>query len=484
MEGTVKKRFFSGIVWTFIQNVALKVIGFVFTILLTRLLSPSDYGLIGMLAIFIAISEVFILSGFGDALVQKKNCTDEDFSTAFYFNVAIAGIIYTILFFSAPLIAKFYHEPQLIILTRVLALNFVLGSLNIVQQAKLTKAMNFKPLAILALICMIVGGIVGVTMAYLGFGVWALVAQTLSSTSLRVVLFPFFTKWHPNRPFNKESFGQLWHYGSRLLVTGMIGVIIRNISSILIGRFYNKEQVGYFTRAQSLAAIPSESLFSVLSSVTFPALCEYQDDHDRWLGVYRRVLFNTVLIVCPFIVLLALLSEPLVIILFTDKWAACIPLLQALLLARMFLPIGATHTSLLRSAGDTTLYMKLYFITGPISLIAVAISIPFGVVAMAWATLAGALIAYLVPAYVIGRKFGYTLKEQLWDWRKIFLSLIVMSVAVWFSNNWIGVMWQKLIVGGIVGVVSYYICCIFFRLIDDDLKSLIINKLRINDNKL
>lgn len=479
MAESVKNKFFSGILWTFIQNVAVKVLAFVFSIFLTRLLSPGDYGLIGMLSIFIAISEVFILSGFGDALVQKKECTDEDFSTAFYFNLGVAILIYLLLYFVAPLIAKFYNEPQLVLLTRVLALNFVLGSLNIVQQAKLTKAMNFKPLAILSLICTGASGVIGVIMAYRGHGVWALVVQTLSSTLLRVVLFPLFTKWHPNKPFNWRSFQLLWHYGSKLLITGIVGVIIRNISSILIGRFYDKNQVGYYTRSQSLAAVPSETLFSVLSSVTFPALCEFQDDKERWLGVYRKVLFNTVLIVCPVIVLLALLSEPIVIILFTEKWSACIPILQALLLARMFMPIGATHTSLLRSAGDTTLYMKLYFITGPLSLLAVIISIPFGVVAMAWATFIGALLAYLIPAFVIGRKFGYTLIQQLWDWRKIFVSLLFMSSMVLLSIHWLSGMWLKLLIGSLVGVVGYLLFCMLFNLIDEDVKRVFLSKMKI-----
>lgn len=479
MAESIKKSFFSGILWTFIQNIAVKVLGLVFMILLTRLLTPGDYGLIGMLAIFIAISEVFITSGFGEALIQKKNCTEDDFATAFYFNFGTSVLIYLLLFFSSPLIAFFYHEPQLVILTRVLSLNFVFGSLNIVQQAKLTKAMDFKPLAILTLICTVISGIVGVILAYTGFGVWALVAQTLSSTILRVILFPFFTKWKPKLKFSIESFHQLWHYGSRILVTGVFGVVIRNLSSILIGRFYDKDQVGYFTRAQSFAAVPSETMFSVISTVTFPALCRVQEERERWIGVYKRVLFNTVLIVSPLIILLALLSKPIVIILFTERWAACIPILQALLLARMFMPLGATHTSLLRSMGDTTLYMKLYFITGPLSLLAVAASIPLGVVAMAWATFVGALIAYLIPAYVIGRKFGYSLFEQLWDWRMIFLSLIIMSLCVYLSTHWISDLWLQLIVGLSAGGLVYIYCCKTFKIIDDDLKQMLFKKLHL-----
>lgn len=479
MAESVKNKFFSGIAWSFIQHFAVRVAGFAFTIILTRTLTPGDYGLIGMLAIFMTISDVFISSGFGGALIQKKDCNDDDFSTAFYFNVSVALFIYVILFFTAPLIAKFYHEPQLVILTRVVALNFVFGSFNIVQDAKLNKAMEFKPLAIINLTCIIVSGVIGVAMALSGFGVWSLVAQSLSTSVLRVFIFPFFTRWHPNRPFNVDSFKHLWNFGSRMIVTGIIAVIVRNLSNILIGRFYDKDKVGLFSRAQSLAQIPSETLFSVLYSVTYPAFCEYQDDRERWISVYKKILFNTVLIVCPVSILLALLAKPIVIILLTEKWAACIPIFQALLLARMLVPIGATHTALLRSSGNTTLYMKLYFITGPLSLVAVAAAIPFGVVAMAWATLIGELFAYSIPAFVIGRKYGYTLKEQLWDWRKIFFSLIIMSGIVYLITQLISNNWLSLIIGGLVGVGLYYLCCKVFNLIDDDLKQMVIAKLHL-----
>ena len=477
MSETIKNKFFSGLAWTFIQNVAVKVFSFVFTVILTRILSPNEYGLIGMLAIFIAVSEVFALSGFGDALIQKKDCNDDDFSTAFYFNVTISLSIYLLLFFLAPFIANFYHEPKLVTLTRVLSLNIVLGSFNFVQQSILSRAMNFKPLALISLVCTVISGLVGVSLAYFGFGVWALVAQTLSSNLVRVIVFPLCTKWHPNRPFNRESFHYLWNYGSKIIVTGLVSVTVQNLSSILIGRFYNKEQVGYFERSRSLATLPSDIIFCVLSSVSFPVLCEFQDDNKRWLNVYRKILFNTVLVVFPLIILLALLAKPIIIILFTEKWATCIPLFQALLLARMFMPIVATHTSLLRSVGDTTLYMKLFLLTGPLSLLAVIISIPFGVVAMARATLMGSFLGYLIPAFVIGRKFGYPLHKQLYDWRHILLSLLIMGTCVLTVIHFITNLWVQLIIGGFVGLGVFLLCCWLFKLIDDDLINLLKSKL-------
>lgn len=479
MEESIKNKFFSGIAWSFIQNVAVRGVGFIFTILLTRTLSPGDYGLIGMLAIFMTISEVFITSGFGGALIQKKDCNDDDFSTAFYFNVLVSIFIYCLLFFAAPLIANFYHEPQLVLLTRIISLSFVFGSFNIVQDAKLQKAMDFKSLAIINLTCTIISGIIGVTMAFSGCGVWSLVGQAISSSLFRIVVFPLFTHWHPNRPFNVDSFRHLWNFGSKMIVTGILATIIRNMSNILIGRCYDKDKVGYFSRAQTFASLPSDILFSVLNQVNFPAFCACQDNRVQWLNLYRKVLFNTVLIVCPICIILSILAKPIILLLLTEKWAACIPLFQALLLARMFMPIGATHTALLRSTGNTTLYMKLYFITGPLSLIAVIASIPMGVEAMAWATLVGELFAYLVPAFVIGRKYGYTLSEQLWDWRMLFVTLAIMSAGTLLVVSLIQNNWAQLILGGLVGVGIYAICCKLFHLVDENLITMAKTKLRL-----
>lgn len=480
MAESLRHKFFSGMVWTFIQNIAVRALGVVFTIILARLLTPEDYGLIGMLSIFIAISDVFIQSGFGQALVQKTDCSDDDFSTAFYFNVTVSICIYIVLFFCAPAIANFYHEPQLIALTRVLSLNFILGSFNIVQQSKLTKAMNFKPLAVLSLIATSISGVLGVSMAYAGFGVWSLVAQTLTATLLRVIVFPFFTKWHPNRPFNKTSFKHLWGYGSKILVTGVLEVVIRNLSNIVIGRYYDKGQVGYFSKARNFADVPAMMMSSVLGTVTFPLLSEIQEDKSRHTAVYNKVTINTIVLTFPIMILMSLLAEPIVIILFTEKWAPCIPMLQAFLLARMFLPLNMINASVLQSTGATKLYMNLYFITGPISLIAVLVSIPFGALAMAWATLAYNVIYYLVFTIVIGRRINYRFHKQLWNWRRIILSLSIMSICVYLSIHWISGMWTKVIIGGIVGTIIYLICCKLFNLIDEDVQNVLLSKLKMN----
>ena len=477
MAESLKVEFFSGLVWTTIQNIVIRVLGVIITVILARLLSPKDYGLIGMLSIFIAISDVFIQSGFGQALVHKTDCKDEDFSTAFYFNVAVSIIIYIVLFFSAPIIANFYREPQLILLTRILSLNFILGSFNVVHQAKLTKSLNFKPLAVLSLITTSIGGMVGVVMAYMGFRVWALVAHALTATFLRVVIFPFFTKWHPNKPFKIRSFIYLWEYGSKILATGVVEVVIRNFSNILIGRYYDKEYVGYFSKGQDLADIPATTMASVLGTVTFPMLSKIQNDKNRYTTIYNKVTYNTLLITFPVFFLLALLAKPIVILLLTEKWASCIVILQVFLLARMFLPLNMINASVLQSMGATKLYMKLYFITGPLSLLAVVVSIPFGVIAMAWATLAYNVFYYVLFSIVVGRIIGSNFSKQLWALRYILLSLAIMTVSVLICIHWISNMWLQLIIGVVMGGFIYPLCCKRFNLIDADLKQMITSRM-------
>lgn len=479
MAESLKRKFFKGIAWNLVQNVATRVLSVVFTIVLARLLMPEDYGLIGMLSIFISISEVFIQSGFSQALIQKSNCTDEDFSTAFYFNTGISIFFYAILFVTAPLIASFYHEPQLVILTRVLALNIILGSLNIVQQSKLTKAMNFKALAIITLICTLVSGVVGMVMGYMGYGVWALVAQTLVATFLRIFIFPLFTKWHPNRSFNKESFKHLWGFGSKILVTGILEVIIRNLSNILIGRYYDKEQVGYFSKARNFADVPAMTMTTVLSTVLFPLMSEIHEDEERHKAVFKKVSFYSILLSFPVMILCTVLAKPIVIILFTEKWAACIPILQAFLLSRAFLPLNVINAHMLQTKGDTKLYMNTYFITGPLSVLAIVVSIPFGVQAMAWATFISGVLYYVIFSIVVGKRIGYGFIKHLWEWRMIFLSLILMTVGSWFSIQWFTGMWAQLIVGGIVGMSVYVACCFVFKLVDAKMIQIFKSKLKI-----
>lgn len=473
MADSVRSQLLNGVVWNFIEKVLMRGASFIIGIILARLLSPSDFGLIGMLAVFVAISNVFIEGGFAKALIQRKNCQDIDFSTAFVSNVGMSLIIYVVLFFSAPLIAEFYEEPILVDLTRILSLNFVLGSFNIVQRAKLMAAVDFKSLAQINVISTVVSGGIGVLMAYCGCGVWSLVGQTLCATVVLMILFPFYSKWSPSVQFSKDSFHQLFGFGSKLMVTGVYSVAINNISTICIGRYYKSSQLGFYTRASQFSEMISTTMFDVLGTVTFPVLSHLQDDRDKLVVVYRKSLFLTALLIFPLMILCALLSRPIVFILLTEKWLPCVVLMQWLFLARMFTPLSAINMNILNAVGRSDLFMKLDFSKAPLILLILAITIPISVEAITIGSFCISFLCFFINAYLPGKMFGYGAFNMIYDWRYIFVSLGLMVLVVFAFLHFVTNVWAQLFGGGLIGLGVYIICCFVFKLIDDDVLRLL-----------
>jgi len=469
MAQSVRSQLLYGVAWNFIEKVLVKGSSLIVGIILARLLSPSDFGLVGMLTIFISISSVFIEGGLTKALIQRQNCSDIDYSTAFVTNVAMSLVIYVILFVSAPCIANFYDEPILIPLMRILSLNFVLGAFNIVQRAKLMTAVDFKSLAQINLISVIFSGAVGIAMAYTGYGVWSLVGQNIFSTIVLIVLFPVYSKWKPTFKFSRISFKKLFSFGSKLMITGIYSVILNNISTICIGRYYKSHQLGFFTRAGQFSEIVSSTLFDVLGNVTFPVLSALQDDKKHLVAVYRKSLYITAMLIFPLMILLALVSRPLVIILLTEKWLPCVVLMQWLFLARMFTPISAINMNVLNAVGRSDLFMKLDFSKAPIILVVLAITIPISVEAITIGSFCTSFICFFINAYLPGRMFGYGAFNMIFDWRYIFLSLGIMVLVVFVYLHFVTNIWLELFGGGIIGVVVYVSCCFMFKVVDDDM---------------
>lgn len=480
MAQSVRSSLVHGMAWNFLENILLKGVAFVIGIILARLLSPSDYGLIGMLAIFIAISNVFIKGGFSKALIQKKDCEPKDYSTVFVVNIVVSAFLYIVLFFCAPLIAKFYNEPILIPLTRVVSINLVLGSVNIVQRTQLTAKVDFKSLAKINVTASIVSGIIGVVLAYCGFGVWALVAQTLSSTVVNMVMLPFFSKWKASLYFSKESFKRLFAFGSKLLATETVSILVDNISTICIGRFYKKEQLGLYTRAHGFPEIIYSTIYSVLGNVTFPVMSKLQDDRDHLVSLYRRSLYYTALVVFPIMVLCAILARPMVSVLLTDKWLGCVAMMQWFFLSRMFTPLSALNLNVLNAIGRSDLFLKVDFSKIPIKLIILAITIPISVEAIVIGFFITCAICYVINAYMPGKLFGYGVWEQLKDWKMIFLSVAITTIIVYLftlivTNKYV------LLVGGLtLGAVIYLGCCLLFKMIDESIMDSIKAKIGIH----
>lgn len=428
--GELTDKTLSGVKWNAIGRFSTQGISFVISVLLARILSPSDYGVVGMIGIFMAIAQTFINSGFGSALIRKKDCTDEDYSTAFYFNVVVGIVCYLILFFSDPLIAEFFNTPILKDIVRVLSINLFLGSLTIVQTAKLTAAVDFKSQAKISLVATIVSGCIGLLMAYNGYGVWSLVYQSVSSSLVSTILFWFVTKWRPLRSFSKQSFKYLFGFGSKILSASLLHTIYSNLTTILIGKFYTSKDLGYYTRGENLAVLPSSNLTGILQSVTYPILSKIQDDDARLISVYRKYIRITSMVIFFGMFLMAALAKPLIITLFTDKWINSIIYLQVFCFAYMFDHICQLNLNILYVKGRSDLVLRLEVIKKTISISMIVAAIPFGVLAICISRALYTQIAVIINTYYTGKLFGLGYFAQVKDFFKYLLySLIAVFPA-------------------------------------------------------
>ena len=482
MDNSVKYTLFRGVIWNTLEKFSIRFVTFAVGILLARLLSPDDYGLLGMISIFISLSQMFIESGFAKALISKKDRCEDDFCTAFYTNVIVAVTLYIVLFVISPYVADFYEQPILKILLRVLSLNFVLGSFNIVQRARLMSNMEFKTLAKVNFIATMCGCIIGVVCAYAKCGVWSIVAQTLSSTCTSLCLFPIVSGWKPKMRFSMTSFRNLFGFGSKLLASSTLSVIMSNISTISIGKFFSVSDVGYYTRAVHFSELVNSTICDVTGTVTFPVLSKFQDARNHLINIHKKTLFYTALVTLPIMVLLCMLARPIILLLLTDKWEPSIFLFQILCLARMITPMTSLNLNILNAIGRSDLYLKLDFIKIPLTLIRLVITIPLGIKAIVLGDLIDTCICFFINSYYSKQFFGYGAFQQLKDWKYIFLSVIIMSLSIYFVLKCIHCLWIQILLGSLVGLLIYLLSCTFFKIIDIDLFKNTFNRLRMRMN--
>ena len=455
MNGGLKQKAYSGIIWKFVEQASVGIVGFVISIVLARLLTPSDYGLIGMLAIFMALSTTIIDSGFGSALIQKKNRTEKDLNTVFIFNIFISVVCYTILFFCAPFIASFYKTPLLIEILRVLGLNLIINSFNSIQRTQLTIKIDFKTTTKVSFTGSVSGGIIGIVMAYMGFGVWALVAQSITSTIFASVVLWICSKWRPSLIFSFTSLKGLFNYGSKLLFAGIYSITLNNLYNIIIGKFCQAKELGTYTRAYQLPELISGTLNSVINSVTFPLLSSINDDRERMISAYSKMLSMTAFIIFPVMTLLAILSHSFVEVLLTKKWIAVVPLMQWLCFARMMTPISSLNLNILKASGRSDLFLWTDLSKLPLTVLNMIITIPMGIKYVALGSTIVTFICYFINAYFPGKIFGYGAKQQIRDCFKVIVAVLVMTAVtvplLYFIQN----QYLTLIIGGIIGVISY-----------------------------
>lgn len=464
MPESLKKKTVKGVAWTSLNQVLNMGLGFVIGVILARLLSPSDYGLLAMIAVFNAIAFAFLDSGFGNALIRKPDLTEDDNTTAFFFNLVAGVVLFGIIWLIAPWVSAFYDKPILTPLLRAEGSLLIVSSFKIVQNTQLTRALNFKAKMIIRVVSNILGGSSGIISAYCGLGVWALVVMHVADAIISLILLWIISPWRPRGKWSKRSFNYLWGYGSKLLASGLLDTIYGNIYPIVIGKFYSAADLGQYSRAKGYADMPSTSLTGVIQQVTFPVLSQIQDDDQRLGNNYRRMLRFTVFIVFPIMIGLAVLAQPLVISLVTDKWAQCVPYLQIICLASMWYPVHAINLNLLQVKGRSDLFLRLEIIKKVIITVAIILSVPFGIIGICIGSVCTSIICLAINTFYTGKLIHVGFVRQMRDMTPTLLASLAMGAVVYFAVMPFGNDVVKLAVGIPLGMVIYLAIAKVFRM--------------------
>lgn len=422
---SVKQETLSGVKWSAIERFSVQGIQFLLGILMARLLTPSDFGAVAMLGVFIAVSNSFIDSGFGNALIRKLDRSDVDFSTVFYFNIVVSVFCYILLFLLAPWVANFYEMPILCSVLRVQAISLVLNSLCVIQTTKLTIDIDFKGIAKRSFYSAIISGIVGVILAYCGFGIWALVLQSVLATAVNVIFLWSYSKWRPFFVFSWDSFNELFSFGSKLLIAGLLNTIYNNLNPLIIGKYFSAQDLGFYNRGTHFARFPSSNIHDVFQRVTFPVMAKIQDDDEQLIRVYRKYIRFTCMVIFFLCTLLAVLGKPLIIIILGDKWTEAILYLQIYCFAAMFSHLNPINTSLLKVKGRSGLLLHLELWKKSISTLILFASIPFGVIGICVSKVIYCQIAILFNTYYTGKHFNFGYIKQVKDYIGYFFYSVI-----------------------------------------------------------
>lgn len=422
---SIKQQTLSGSKWNFLERLSVQGIQFLLGIIMARLLLPSDYGTIGLLAIFFEISQAFIDSGFSSALIRTKSPTEKDYSTVFYFNLAISVVVYGILFFAAPWIASFFKIPILCPILRVQAVTLIVNAIMAVQVSMLNIKLDFRSLAKRRVAATMISGVCGVIFAYTGFGIWSLVYQQLIAAAINLIFICYICRWIPRAGFSKESFKRLGSFGSRLLAAGLLHTFYRNLTTFAIGKFYTAQDLGFYSRGASIADLPGSTINGVLQTVTYPILAKIQDDEKQLVHIYRKYIRITSLVIFIISGTLCALAKPFILLILTDKWANAIIYLHIFAFSYMFDHLSTINLNLLKVKGRSDLFLKLEIIKKSISITLILVAIPYGVLAICFAKFLYNQIAVFINTYYTGKLFHLGYIQQVKDFSPYLIRCIL-----------------------------------------------------------
>ena len=465
MGDSLQKTAIRGLAWSTIERFGQQFLHFLFAIMLARLLTPSEFGLIAMVMLFVAISQTLVDSGFGAALIQKRDANHLDECSVFYFNIAIGALGTCLIFLSAPWIAKFYSEPQLEPIARWMSLLLVINSFGTIQNRILMKRVDYKSLFHVSAIVTPISGLLGVGLAYRGYGVWSLVIQQLVFNSLYVCLLWMFVGWRPGLKFSLASLQSMFGFGSKLLATGMLDTVFQNMYDLVIGKVFSAADLGFYTRAKMTQYLLAQNLHATVSRVTFPIFSSIQNDKPRLRDGVRKGLTYLGTVNFPLMVGLCVVSRSFVSVIFTDKWLPCVPYLQLLCVVGLLHPLSSINLNVLSAQGRSDLTLRLELIKKFVSIVLLVLGWPWGVIGIVIGQVVSAVIAYYINCYYTARLIDYSVAKQVKDLLPILSLALVMGVIVsmvgWmdFSSES-----MRLTIQVLTGVVSYGILCRVYRI--------------------
>jgi teichuronic acid exporter len=465
MDRSLKSKTLRGLFWSFCERISQQSIQFIILIILARLLLPEQFGLIGMLTFFMAIAQSLIDSGFGSALIQKKDTTYVDECSVFYFNILLGFLVAGLLCFVAPWIADFYNQPLLIPLTRVLSLNLVVNAFGLVQTTLLTKHLDFKTQLKVSVITTIFSGTIGIVMAFNGFGVWSLVAQSFTSSLFRTILLWFFNTWRPSLLFSLRAMREMFGFSSRILASGLLYTVFRNIYLLVIGRLFSPAALGFYSQAERIQQLPTENFSAIISRVTFPVFSAIQDDSNRLKSGMRKALTTMAIVNIPMMIGLAIVARPLVLVLLTERWIHSIPYLQLLCIVGLLHPLHVINLNMLVAKGRSELLLRLEIIKKILIIVSIAATYRWGIIAMIYGQIVVTVICYYLNSYYTSKLINYPIKEQVLNLAPYLIMGMVMGIGVYsvrllqFSSKAALLLSQVL-----MGIVTYGVLCFCFRL--------------------
>lgn len=456
---SLKDKTVKGVGWSAIDNVAQRGVSFFVSIILARLLSPDDYGLLGIVMIFTAISGSFVDGGFTTALIRKKNASDDDYNTVFLSNLAMSLLLYFIIFISAPLIANFFRREELVALTRVTSLEIILVALYLVQRTRLTKRIDFKSQTKITFIASLSSGVVGITMAFLGFGVWSLVAQGIVKETMRMVFLWIFNHWVPKLKFSSSSFKELFGFGWKMMVSSLLDSAWKQFSSLVVGRFYTPSTLGQYTRSKTFSSFFSDNLTSVIQRVTYPTLSEIQDDKERLVNAYRRIIKMTMFITVVCMISLGAVSEPLLYCLIGPQWHDAAIYLPLICLTGSTYPLHAINLNMLSVQGRSDLFLGLEIIKKIVALGPLFVGAFVGIMPMLYLYILTTIIAFLLNSHYSGKLLGYSSWMQVKDVAPFYALAFAIAIPVWFLKYLPLSNWFILPLQVVVGAVLFFVLC-------------------------